>query len=122
MSQALERGRWRGHRPRQANYGLRLRNGPAPMGKFDVFKTWIPALCSPLKGVTVAGQPLFCASWCESNQRPKWYVCTGLVVGFVAASGNGGSLNTSGAGAGPWAKINVSILKRPLKCWTASPL
>ena len=40
---------------------------------------------------------------------------------ILSASGNGGSLKTCGAGATPGATMNVSMLKRPLKCWTASP-
>jgi class 3 adenylate cyclase len=44
------------------------------------------------------------------------------VAGFCAASGNGGSLKTSGAFATPGATMNVSMLKRPLKCWNALPL
>ena len=34
---------------------LSARSGPASSAKLAVFSTWIPALCSPLNGVTVAG-------------------------------------------------------------------
>src|SRR6516162_4604399 len=89
----------------------------------------MPALCSPLNGVTVSGQPAARASSGELNQRPRWYVCTGpgvwpsgpRVAGFFSASGNGGSVKTCGAFATPGAMMNVSLLKRPLKCGTASP-
>jgi hypothetical protein len=47
-----------------------LMSGPAPIGKFDVLRTWIPALCSPLKGVTVLGQPAFAASAGLLNHIP----------------------------------------------------
>ena len=47
------------------------RKGPKSLGKFAVFNTWIPALCSPLNGVTVFGQPAFAASAGELNHSPK---------------------------------------------------
>lgn len=37
--------------------GFTSRNGPWSSAKLLVFMAWMPALCSPLKGVTVAGHP-----------------------------------------------------------------
>ena len=45
---------------------------------------------------------LAAASVGELNHRPRWYICTGLKAGFWAASGKGGLLNTTGAGADIW--------------------
>ena len=48
------------------------RSGPWSLGKFWLLRTWMPALCSPLNGVTVAGQPALAASFGELNHRPRW--------------------------------------------------
>src|SRR6516165_2423238 len=80
----------------------------------------MPTLCSPLNGVLAPGHPRYIASVGELNQRPKWYICIGLNGGLIDASGNG-PLKTTGADAEPGAALNVSMLKGPLKCWTASP-
>src|SRR5262249_22268 len=56
------------------NYGLSINSGPCRSGNELVFNTWVPALCSPLKGVTFAGQPARCASADELNHRPRWNV------------------------------------------------
>lgn len=37
--------------------GFTSRNGPWSSGKLLVFRIWMPALCSPLKGVIPAGHP-----------------------------------------------------------------
>ena len=94
--------------------GFTFRNGPWLSGKLLVFRTWRPALCSPLKGVTTAGQPAACAASGESNQRPRWYIWIGSNGGLRLASGNG-PLNTTGAGALPGATAKVSILNLPTK-------
>jgi hypothetical protein len=60
------------------------------MPKLRVLSAWIPAVWSPLKRVTVAGQPAARASWGELNHKPRWYVWIGSVAGFIDASGNGG--------------------------------
>jgi hypothetical protein len=52
--------------------GFTLNNGPCVSLNWLVFRTWIPALCSPLKGVTPPGQPALTASFGELNHRPRW--------------------------------------------------
>jgi hypothetical protein len=47
-------------------------------------------------------------------------LCTGAVDGFIA-SGNAPFVWTCGAGATPGAMMNVSMVKRPLNTWKASP-
>jgi hypothetical protein len=37
--------------------GVNFLRGPKSLGKLRVLSAWIPALCSPLKRVTVLGQP-----------------------------------------------------------------
>ena len=39
------------------NQGLKRLRGPLSAPKLRVLSAWIPALCSPLKRVTVSGQP-----------------------------------------------------------------
>jgi hypothetical protein len=51
--------------------GLTWESGPSRSLKLLVLSTWTPALCSPLKGVTVSGPPAFFASFGELNHRPK---------------------------------------------------
>ena len=70
--------------------GLNCLRGPLGLANWRVLSTWIPALCSPLKRVTVAGQPAAKASWGEPNHKPRWNVWIGSVAGFAVASGNGG--------------------------------
>src|SRR6476469_2409059 len=89
-------------------------SGPWASRKLRVLSTWIPAVWSPLNGVTVAGQPAAWASAGELNHRPTWKVWTGLKLGFEDASGNGGALWTTGAAPEPGATKNVSMLKRPM--------
>src|SRR5580698_8022220 len=43
--------------------GLTWESGPSRSLKLLVLSTWTPALCSPLKGVTVSGPPAFFASF-----------------------------------------------------------
>ena len=64
-------GQTQSPRSRRVSYGLTKNNGPCKSGKLPVFRTWIPALCSPLNGVVSAGQPAFLASSDELNQRPR---------------------------------------------------
>src|SRR5215813_10728763 len=99
--------------------GLNFLSGPSSLGKLRVLSAWIPALCSPLKRVTVSGQPAICAASGEPNHKPRWNVWTGSVAGFADASGNGGLLCTTGAAwpPGGCATMNVSMLKRPTKSW-----
>jgi hypothetical protein len=83
-----------------------------------VWEIWVlsactPASCSPLNGVIAPAQPAATASFGELNQRPRWYICTGLKGGFTLASGKG-PLKTWGAGAEPGATAKVSTLKRPM--------
>src|SRR5213075_2200222 len=80
----------------------------------------MPASCSPLNGVTLAGHPAAAASVGELNHSPRWNVCTGEKGGLALASGNG-PLWTTGAGAVPGATANVSMLKRPTNVWSAIP-
>src|SRR5580658_10105206 len=84
----------------------------------------MPALCSPLKGVAVFGHPAFAASDAESNQSPRWYICTGFVWTPPVASGTtaGGSGNSFGAAAVPGDIMKVSLLKRPTKLPTPVPV
>src|SRR5271165_1863944 len=84
----------------------------------------MPALCSPLKGVGVLGHPAFAAAAAESNQSPRWYICTGLVWTPPVASGTtaGGSGNSFGAGVKPGEIMKVSLLKRPTKLPTPVPV
>ncbi|MDT5043600.1 MAG: phospholipase/carboxylesterase [Actinoplanes sp.] len=49
-------------------------SGPFRSAKLRVLMAWIPAVCSPLNGVTVAGQPALTASAGELNQKPTWKV------------------------------------------------
>src|SRR6516164_4335451 len=95
-------------------------SGPCRLGKLLVFKTWTPALCSPLKGVTELGHPAFPASVGELNQRPRWYIWIGPVAGFGETLGNALS-KVSGAGTEPGATTNVSILKRPINSPLPTP-
>src|SRR5262249_15107831 len=59
--------------------GLNFLSGPSSLGKLRVLSAWIPALCSPLKRVTVSGQPAICAASGEPNHKPRWNVWTGSV-------------------------------------------
>jgi hypothetical protein len=68
-----------------------LNSGPASFGKFEVLSTWIPALCSPLNGVTLLGQPAF---WARARN------CTG----FAFASGTSGY-------APPRARLRTELLR-----------
>src|SRR5690348_3584045 len=88
-------------------------SGPLPLVSAFVCSTWMPALCVPLKGVTVFGQPALAASVGLSNHRPRWNMWTGAVAGFELASGNGGAVCGVGAAAAPGATMNVSMLNRP---------
>ena len=74
---------------------------------------WIPALWSPLNGVTVVGQPAAAAASGEPNHRPRWNMCTGADAGLLAASGNAPPGWTTGAAVLPGATMNVSLLNRP---------
>ena len=60
-----------------APYGSSWRSGPWSSAQLRVLSTWMPALWSPLNGVTVFGQPAAAASSGELNHRPRWNVCTG---------------------------------------------
>jgi hypothetical protein len=46
-------------------------SGPAVSGKSPLLRTWTPASCSPLKGVTVPGPPALTTSCGLLNHRPK---------------------------------------------------
>lgn len=85
--------------------GVNCLSGPKRLGKLRVLSAWIPALCSPLKRVTVLGQPAARAPAGEPNHKPRWYVWIGSVAGFIDASGNGGRLCTTGAGWPPGAAL-----------------
>jgi hypothetical protein len=41
----------------QIDQGVNRLKGPLSLPKLRVLSAWIPALCSPLKRVTVLGQP-----------------------------------------------------------------
>src|SRR5215216_5668098 len=100
---------------------LILRSGPFNASKLRVLSACIPAVWSPLNGVTLPGHPAASAASAEPNHNPRWNWCTGANDGLVAASGNGGSSCTTGAAVLPGATENVSMLKRPTKCPWPSP-
>ena len=52
----------------RSDYWIR-RKGPC---RFRVLKAWMPALCSPLKGVTLFGHPAAAAASGEPNHSPTW--------------------------------------------------
>ena len=54
-----------------ARQGVAFNSGPCKSGKLRVLRTWMPALCSPLKGVTSPGQPALAASAGELNHNPR---------------------------------------------------
>src|SRR5262249_42668741 len=88
-------------RPEAVGPGTTCRKGPWSFAKLLVFRTWVPALWSPLKGVTVAGHPAATASADALNQSPRWNVWIGLNGGLRDASGNGAAGCTIGAGPLP---------------------
>src|SRR5215218_2726932 len=100
---------------------LILRRGPFRSGKLRVLSACIPAVWSPLNGVTLSGHPAALAASAVPNHNPRWNWCTGANCGLVSASGNGGSSCTTGASTLPGATENVSMLKRPTKCPRPSP-
>src|SRR5689334_6400920 len=62
------------HPRTRIDQGLTRPSGPSPSGKLLVFSTCMPAVWSPLNGVTVDGQPALLASSGELNQSPRWNV------------------------------------------------
>ncbi|HET6375933.1 MAG TPA: hypothetical protein VFF88_07765 [Methylocella sp.] len=71
----------------------------------------MPALCSPLKGVTVLAHLALAASAGELSQSPRCECCTGAAVTPAAASGKKGLVKTFSGGA-PWKATIISTLKR----------
>src|SRR5262249_8322779 len=70
--------------------GVNCFRGPISLPKLRVLSAWIPAVWSPLKRVSVLGQPAASAAAGEPNHKPRWNVWIGSVAGFADASGNGG--------------------------------
>jgi hypothetical protein len=79
------------HRPPQTffittlDYAEIFDSGPALAGKLLVLSTWMPACCSPLKGVMTGlvlpgSQPSLNGTLGSLNQRPRWYWCVGEKV------------------------------------------
>ena len=52
----------------RSDYWIR-RKGPC---RFRVLKAWMPALCTPLNGVTLFGHPAAAAASGEPNHSPTW--------------------------------------------------
>ena len=75
----------------------------------------MPALCVPLKGVTVGAQPACAASDGALNHSPTVQPGGAGLQILALASGNGRLLNTSGAAVTLGATMNVSTLNRPMK-------
>src|SRR5262249_61569739 len=75
-----------GKRERSGHQGANCPSGPASSGKFVVFRTWMPALCSPLKGVCPAEHWAAAASSNASNHIPRRNVWMGGDTGLVPPS------------------------------------
>src|SRR6516162_9737401 len=68
-----------------ARYRWTCDSGPAAVGKLAVFSTWMPAFCSPLKGVMTGdvapgSHPRLNGTLGSLNHTPKWYWWVGANV------------------------------------------